>query len=37
MRLRIERDGLVLFDADVDSLEYAEKDDGTVSVVGRPF
>ena len=36
MQLRIERDGLVLFDADVDSIEYAEKTDGTVSVVGRP-
>lgn len=36
MRLRIERDGQVLFDADVDSIEYAEKGDGSVSVVGRP-
>lgn len=36
MHLRIERDGQVLFNAHVDSIEYAEKGDGTVSVVGRP-
>ena len=36
MHLRIERDGQVLFNKDVDAIEYAEKMDGTVSVVGRP-
>lgn len=36
MHLRIERDGQVLFNSNVDSIEYAEKGDGTVSVVGRP-
>lgn len=36
MRLRIERDEQVLYDGRVEAIEFAEKDDGTVSVVGRP-
>lgn len=36
MHLKIERDGVVLYDGDVDTFEYAEKTDGTVSCVGTP-
>ena len=35
VHLKIERDGVVLYDGDVTTLEYAEKADGTVSLVGR--
>lgn len=34
--LRIERNGAVLFEGEVATFEYAEKEDGSVSVVGRP-
>ena len=36
MKLRIERDGITLYDGEVDTFEYAEKTDGTVSCVGTP-
>lgn len=36
MHLKIERDGVALFEGEVDTFEYSEKADGSVSVVGRP-